>query len=198
MSDTTTFKAANNRDVQVHAKLWNEATARTASKGDGRLGEADAKALFAIVNEDGAYSELEKHTLKHVRVQFRWTPGGDLAFRSLVREAASRGWNDAEVLTTTFEAGNGRKVEVDARLWAEATARTAGKGDGRLGVDDANALFALVAADGVYSELEKHTMGHIRRNFKFTEGGDEAFRGQIRSAAGKGWTPADVAAALAD
>lgn len=198
MGETMTFKAANNRDVEVDAKLWREATARTEGKGDGRLGEADAKALFAIVNEDGSYSELEKRTLKHIRNHFKWTSGGDLAFRQAVRENASRGWTDSEVLASTFKAKNGKDVEVDGRLWAEATSRTAGKGDGRLGVDDANALFALVAADGAYSDLEKKTMGHIRRNFKWTEGGNEAFRTAIRSTASKGWSAAEVEEALKD
>lgn len=198
MSDTITFKAANNRDVEVDAKLWNEAKARTAGKGDGRLGEEDAKALFAIINADNAYSELERRTLKHIRANFRWTAGGDLVFRGLVREAAAKGWKDAEVLETTFKAANGRDVEVDGRLWGEAIARTEAKGDARLSIEDAEALFALVAADGQYSELEKKTLKHIRKHFKWTEKGNDAFRAQIRAAAAKGWSQAEVDDALSD
>lgn len=198
MSETITFKAANNHEVEVDARLWNEAKARTSGRGDGRLGEDDAKALFAIITEDGNYSELEKRTLKHIRQHYKWTAGGDLAFRQLVRESASRGWRDEEVLQSTFKAANGRDVEVDGRLWAEAVARTEAKGDARLGIEDAEALFALVAADGAYSELEKRTLKHIRKNFKWTEKGNEAFRTQIRAAAAKGWSAAEVEDALSD
>ena len=199
MSETITFKARNNREVEVSAKLWNEAVARTEKKGDGRLGAEDAEALFALVAEDNSYSELEKKSIKHIRNHFRWTDKGNATFRTLIRSAAAKGWDGAEVETTTFKAANGREVEVAASLWTEAIARTEGKGDGRLGIDDANALFELVTADGDYSELEKKTIHHIRKHFKWTEKGNDTFRGLIRSAAGKkGWTDKDVEAALSD
>ena len=199
MGSTITFKAGNNREVEVDARLWNEAVARTEKKGDGRLGEEDARALFSIVAGDNNYSDLEKHTLKHIRNHFRWTEKGNNTFRSLIREAASHGWDSSEVETTTFKAANGREVTVVASLWAEAQARTEGRGDGRLGHDDAEAIFELVSGDGEYSDLEKHTLKHIRKNFKWTDKGNDTFRGLIRSAAGKkGWSDRDVESALSD
>jgi len=199
MSETLTFKARNNREVEVSAKLWNEAIARTEKKGDGRLGEEDARALFALVAEDNSYSDIEKKSIKHIRSHFRWTDKGSATFRTLIRSAAAKGWGADEVEITTFKAANGREVEVAAGLWAEAQARTEGKGDGRLGIDDANALFELVTEDGDYSALEKKTVKHIRNNFKWTDRGNETFRGLIRAAAGKkGWTAQDVESALSD
>lgn len=198
MSNTITFKAGNNREVELHAKLWNEAKARTEGKGDGRIGEDDAKALFAIISADNEYSEIEKKTLKFIRSHYRFTAKGDSTFRQLVRSAAAKGWNPDDVETTSFKAGNGRDVTVVASLWAEAQARTEGKGDGRLGIDDAEALFELIAADNEYSELEKKTVRHIRKHFKWTEKGDEKFRNLIRLAAGKGWSEDDINTALSD
>ncbi|MFT4976773.1 MAG: putative tellurite resistance protein B-like protein [Myxococcota bacterium] len=199
MSETITFKARNNREVEVSAKLWNEAVARTEKKGDGRLGEEDARALFALVAADNSYSELEKKSIKHIRAHFRWTAKGNATFRTLIREAAGKNWDSSEVETTTFKATNGRDVAVVASLWGEAQALTESKGDGRLGHDDANALFELVSGDGEYSDLEKKTIKHIRKNFKWTDKGNDTFRSLIRATAGsKGWTDKDVEAALSD
>lgn len=198
MSETMMFKARNNQDVEVDAKLWNAAKARTEGRGDGRLGEEDAKAMFKLILEDGTYTELEKRTLKHIRQHYSWTAGGDATFRRLVREAASKGWNADELLTTTFKGPSGREIKVDNRLWGEAQARTSAHGDGRLGKDDAQALFDLVTEDGSYSDLEKKTVKYIRMNFKWTEQGDEHFRSLIRNSAAKGWTAAEVAATLSD
>lgn len=198
MSETITFKARNNQEVEVDAKLWNAAKERTEGRGDGRLGEDDAKALFKIIAEDGSYSELERKTLKHIRNHFTWTTGGDNTFRRLVREAASKGWSPDEVLTSSFKAPSGRDVKVDGRLWAEAEKRTSAHGDGRLGKDDAQALFDLVAEDGTYSEIEKKTVKYLRIHFKWTEQGDEHFRGLIRNAAAKGWTSAEIEDTLSD
>ena len=98
MSDTITFKARNNREVEVLSTLWNEAIARTEKKGDGRLGSEDAEALFALVAEDNSYSELEKKTIKHIRNHFRWTDKGNTTFRTLIRSAAGKkGWTAQDV-----------------------------------------------------------------------------------------------------
>lgn len=98
MSGTITFKARNNCEVEVLSSLWNEAIARTAKKGDGRLGSKDAEALFALVAEDSSYSDLEKKTIKHIRNHFRWTDKGNTTFRALIRAAAGRkGWTTQDV-----------------------------------------------------------------------------------------------------
>lgn len=198
MSETTTFKARNNQEVEVDAKLWAAAKTRTEGRGDGRLGEDDAKALFKIIVEDGAYTEIEKRTLKHIRQHFSWTAGGDATFRRLVREAASKDWTAEDLLTTNFKAPSGREVKVDNRLWGEAQSRTSAHGDGRLGIEDAQALFDLLAEDGTYSDLEKKTIKYIRMNFKWTEKGDAHFRELIRNAAAKGWSAAEVEDTLSD
>ena len=98
--------------------------------------------------------------------------------------------------TTTFKAANGKEVEVDATLWQLANDLTAGKGDGRLGKDDADKLFEAINADADYSPLEKKTIKHIRKNFKWTDKGNAHFRTLIRQSAGKGWTAEEIAEAM--
>ncbi|MFT5682743.1 MAG: putative tellurite resistance protein B-like protein [Myxococcota bacterium] len=187
MSKTTTFTASNNHEVTVDARLWGEAQKLTEGRGDGRLGEGDARALFSIVAGDNNYSDIEKKTLKHIRAHFNWTAKGDTTFRDLVREAASGGWDAADMETTTFTSESGNEVNVALGLWSAATRLTAGRGDGRIGAADAEELFEMVAGDGNYSDLEKKTLGHIRKHFKWTAKGDDAFRKLVRTAAAKGW-----------
>ena len=187
MSNTTTFTAGNGHEVTVDARLWGQAKTLTEGRGDGRLGEADARALFSIVAADNNYSDIEKKTLKYIRQHFNWTAKGDTTFRGLIRDAASHGWDPTEMETTTFTAGNGHEVSVALGLWSAAQRLTAGQGDGRLGASDAEELFELVAGDGNYSELEKKTLGHIRKHFKWTSKGDDTFRKLVRTAASKGW-----------
>ena len=55
-----------------------------------------------------------------------------------------------------------------------------GAGDGRISIDDAKALLALVKDADNYTDIEKKTMKHIRDTFQFTEAADEFFRTQIR------------------
>ncbi|HHO50929.1 MAG TPA: hypothetical protein ENK18_08675 [Deltaproteobacteria bacterium] len=195
-----TVRSQHNREIEVDETLWNAAKAKAEARPSGRLVAEDAQALFELIASDGEYSDLEKRTVKHLRTHFRWTPAGDTAFRTAIRAAASRGWGGAEeeVLTTTITTANGREVVVDSRLWSEAIARTEGKNDGVLGKADAAVLFDLVAEDGQYSDLEKLTIKHIRKNFKWTEKGDEQFRAAVRAAVRNGWTQAEVDDALSD
>lgn len=87
---------------------------------------------------------------------------------------------------------NKRTIEVNAELWDAAEEAVAGRGDGRISKGDAEKIFAIIAEDGVYDDLEKKTVKYIRREFAWTEAGDEHYRLMIRKAAGKGWTTEEV------
>jgi len=93
MIETLTFKAKNNKTVVVDAALWQEALDRTSKKGDGRLGVADAHALFDLIARKQQYTEIDKKTLKHIRKQFHWTKQGNIIFRRLIRSAAGKNWS---------------------------------------------------------------------------------------------------------
>ena len=57
---------------------------------------------------------------------------------------------------------------------------TAGKGDGRISLADAQRLIGAVTDGGRYTDVEKETMAYIRENYKFTDEADSWFREEIR------------------
>ena len=77
---------------------------------------------------------------------------------------------------------NGKKY--DGELLDLATELTAGAGDGRLSLADSKLLYEKVNDANSYTDVEKDTIAYIRKNFKWTEVGDEWFRNQIRMWAG--------------
>ncbi len=68
----------------------------------------------------------------------------------------------------------------DGELIELAEKLTAGKGDGRISLDDAKQLLAGVKDGAEYTDVEKETMAYIRDNFKWTEESDDWFRTEIR------------------
>jgi hypothetical protein len=77
---------------------------------------------------------------------------------------------------------DGKKM--DGHLLDIATNAVEGKGDGRISKEDSESLLKAVTDGGVYTDVEKVTMDHIRTNFQWTEGADEWFRTQIAAWAG--------------
>jgi hypothetical protein len=69
----------------------------------------------------------------------------------------------------------------DGELLELAEKSVAGKGDGRISLEDAKALLAAVKDSNSYTEVEKETMEYIRENYMFTAEADEWFRKEIRS-----------------
>ncbi len=68
----------------------------------------------------------------------------------------------------------------DAELIEAAEKAVAGRGDGRISMDDAKMLLDKVKDGNSYTDIEKDTMAYIRDNFKWTEQADEWFRTEIR------------------
>lgn len=71
-------------------------------------------------------------------------------------------------------------IKCDRKLIELADGAVAGKGDGRISVDDAKALFAAVADNDAYTDIEKNTMHYIRENYNFTPEADAWFRTEVR------------------
>lgn len=74
---------------------------------------------------------------------------------------------------------NGKKL--DGSLLSVADLAVSGVGDGRISLEDAHELFKIVHDAGSYTEIEKHTMEHIRDHFKWTDTADAWFRKEIAS-----------------
>lgn len=68
----------------------------------------------------------------------------------------------------------------DGELIEAAEKAVAGRGDGRISMDDAKMLLEKVKDGDKYTEIEKDTMSYIRENFKWTDEADEWFRTEIR------------------
>jgi hypothetical protein len=73
---------------------------------------------------------------------------------------------------------NGKKY--DGELIETAEKLIAGRGDGRISMEDATILLQKVKDGDSYTDIEKDTMSYIRENFKWTEQADEWFRTEIR------------------
>jgi hypothetical protein len=79
---------------------------------------------------------------------------------------------------TYYKMIDGKKYDRQMLEVAEKT--TAGKGDGRISLNDAQQLLTAVVDGGRYTDIEKETMAYIRDNYKFTDEADAWFREQIR------------------
>ena len=78
-------------------------------------------------------------------------------------------------------------VKCDRKLIELADGAVAGKGDGRVSMDDAKVLFAAVKDHDDYTNIEKDTVKYIRDNYNFTVKADAWFRTEVRKwAATKG------------
>jgi hypothetical protein len=76
-----------------------------------------------------------------------------------------------------YKVVEGKKL--DARLLDIADKVIAGEGDGRISLADAQELLEAVKDGGTYTEVEKETMEHIRKNYNWTDAADDWFRGEI-------------------
>ena len=79
----------------------------------------------------------------------------------------------------------GYYVEMDGmkcvrRLIELAGGAVAGIGDGRILIEDAKALFAVVVDAKVYTDVEKETMKCIRESYKFAADEDVWCRTEVR------------------
>ena len=70
-------------------------------------------------------------------------------------------------------------LKCDRRLLELADGAVAKAGDGRISIADAKALFAAVADQDTYTDVEKATMKYIRENYNFTPEADAWFRTEV-------------------
>ena len=71
-------------------------------------------------------------------------------------------------------------VKYDDELLKSAEEAVAGRGDGRISLDDAKKLLDEVKDGNSYTDIEKKTVAYIRDNFKWTDEADNWFRTEIR------------------
>ena len=81
--------------VKYSREILDMADELMGGKGDGRISVADAEKLFAQLEKDGKYTDLEKRTIAYLRDEnssYKFTDAADEAFRTKIRSwAATRG-----------------------------------------------------------------------------------------------------------
>lgn len=68
----------------------------------------------------------------------------------------------------------------DNKMIEIADKAVAGRGDGRISLEDASLLIAAVKDANKYTDIEKATMRYIRDHYRFTPAADKWFRREIR------------------
>jgi len=68
----------------------------------------------------------------------------------------------------------------DGELIELADKLTAGAGDGRISMADAEKIYEAVKDGNSYTDIEKDTVAYLRDNYKWTEAADEWFRTEVR------------------
>lgn len=69
----------------------------------------------------------------------------------------------------------------DREMLDIAEESVAGKGDGRISVDDAKKLFEAIIDGNTVTEIEEKTLAYIRENFKFTDAADEWLMSELEA-----------------
>lgn len=73
----------------------------------------------------------------------------------------------------------------DGELIELADKLTAGGGDGRISMADAEKVYEAVKDGNSYTDVEKDTVAYLRDNYKWTDAADEWFRTEVRKWAAK-------------
>lgn len=77
-----------NRYKALTLQMADEAV---AGQGDGRISMEDARKVFATISDGKAYTQVEKDTMRYLRLNYNWTEGADELFRKKVRSWAAKG-----------------------------------------------------------------------------------------------------------
>ena len=69
--------------VKYSAAILEAADEMVAGKGDGRISQLDAEALFARLRKDGKYTQLEQTTVAYIRDNYKFTEAGEAYLRGM-------------------------------------------------------------------------------------------------------------------
>jgi len=84
----------SNYYTQIDGKKYDKdmveiANQSVAGAGDGRISVEDAKRLIEAVKDGGAYTDIEKDTMKYIRDNYKFTDAADEWFRTEIRKWAA-------------------------------------------------------------------------------------------------------------
>lgn len=146
--------------VKYDSGLLDKADALTSGRGDGRISEKDAEALYTDAMDGGKITRIERRTLEYILLNYKCTDGA----------------------VTYLEGHLYRNVEnakLDKVLLDAADLALEGRGDGRISLDDAELLWAMVASDSLVTATERNTIRHICSAYKCTDNARSFLLGQL-------------------
>ena len=82
------YKNVNGKNLDGH--LLDMADKAVEGEGDGRISRKDAESLIAAVVDGGAYTDIEKATMEHIRDNYKWTDSANEWFRSEIASWAAK------------------------------------------------------------------------------------------------------------
>jgi hypothetical protein len=146
--------------VKYDSGLLDRAEALTNGRGDGRISEKDAEALLSDAMDGGKITRIERRTLEYILLNYKCTDKG-----------------------VEFLEGHLYRLVEDAKydrvLLDAADLALEGRGDGRISLDDAELLWAMVASDSLVTTTERNTIRHICSAYKCTDTARSFLLGQL-------------------
>ncbi|MEL6593764.1 MAG: hypothetical protein AAFQ68_26925 [Bacteroidota bacterium] len=144
---------------RYNASLINNAAFRTRGSGDGRISKQDAEEIWRLALDGGRVTEIEEDTIEYLLANFNWTD----AAKDWLQEEMSV---EVEKVKSYYKVIDG--LRYDRKILEEADRRVAGKGDGRISVDDAEMLLPLIGDFGDVTIVEERTLWYLMEHYNWT------------------------------
>lgn len=146
--------------VKYDSSLLDKAEALTEGRGDGRISEKDAEALYNDAMDGGKITRIERRTLEYILLNYKCT-------------------DSAVVYLEGHLYRNVENNKFDRVLLDAADLALEGRGDGRISLDDAELLWAMVSSDSLVTATERNTIRHIVSAYKCTDSARDFLLGQL-------------------
>jgi len=146
-----------------------------AGRGDGRVSVDDAKKVFEKIADGSKETQVERWTVRYCMTKYNFTE----AAMDWITEACSKVKQDdadeeppakkpkSEGDASYYEEIDG--LECDRSIVDACREAIAGKGDGRVSVEDAQTVFLKVADAGKVTQCERWTVRYCLTEFNWTE-----------------------------
>jgi DNA-directed RNA polymerase subunit F len=152
---------------KLDAGILDQAEAAVSGARDGRISKTDAQGLVKAVKDGGRITDIEKNTLLYAKKNFKWT---DSASALLTKEIG-------KLKTTYYKTVSGQKM--DGGILDVAAQAVKGSGDGRISTGDAKKILKEAKDGGRITDVERATLTHIQKKYKWTDKAGEWFNAEI-------------------
>lgn len=161
-NSATHYRITSVRSGRYDESLITNAEFRIQGRGDGRISKQDAEELWRLALDGGRVTEIEENTLAYILETFNVT---EAAREYLIAEMEREKADQEE--KGYYKIIDGKRY--DRKALEEAERLAAGQGDGRISLDDAEALLPFFLDAGNLTIIEERTLQYILDNIKWTE-----------------------------